>query len=1412
MPLPPVRCSKRVSKSTLSMFLRTRCDKELFLSLHDNRTMGTVGLPVPVKRPGIGTLSIEGKKFEVERNDQLVRLFPSIIHYNKPGQEYDDVALEQTLLALTGTYAIILQGRFSVSTHKDQTLRDIGLTAVEVANVPDIADFIPDVLVVRAAVDGDLAIQPDGMRRPVAAQTETRLAIDIFDIKHTSEANPSYCSEIAMYALMLANWLHHHPVLSGRYYVTTNAFLWTRFRQDDSELDRLEQAGGATIAQLLAALVADSEDANLHFYLATVRRFFEDVVRVIRVGDAAPLAWQTLEWHVCGTCANCDWLGDKRHLGQTQRAVVDANPQHYCMPAARMSGHLSLVPGITRGARKILQGHAVPDTQSLATTPVGHPVLQQHTVLKREARNLPARSSAIMTGALGNDAAAVISSLAGSANLMLYASINFDSSSGLLTGLALSGTATSFTRGQAPRRFPVVPFLVDQKNLQAEWVALEGFLSHIASCIDTTEAMVADPTGQIHFWEERQLKELCNAMGRHLPRVLGLTTRKARALAWLFPPEELLGTPAAVEAATVVTVEDIIRRLVFTPTPHVITLFDTAEHYHNGFVNSVKDSYYREYLSNGIPRERIYEIWSNAPQVRRGTVTLPRNTVIAQYSDALEKQSKALESVCERLRTDYRGQFRTRSHPIPLTIPQGTPGVAFDGKLWVWWDSLEFNISQLESHIRMALEGERLEATYEAIILRNGRQFSQGVYDFDVSLGSLEAKFKEDSRLTIGKIGHPGLSFKRVNDLILPGAPAFQGNQSILMMPLWSILQASLLQFDRVNAIARVALVYDRDPALVPYLLANASINLLTDIFLLETKKPGAFDWSRFSSPILREIGNPAIATPDQNAANAMGIPVRTRRAAAAPITPAARVLWEPGQMERQTVVPNATANAIARHVAVLDRLNPSQEAAVVHAVERALTVIWGPPGTGKTNTLAALLHGLAWEAASGGRPLKILVTGPTYKAVEEIMHRAAELISADPGARCTMFLGYSWGRALGGAPSGLPAHVSYAPITMDNRDPGYQRCLQELAVGAQVVVVVGCQVRQCRRLPSDLQGSFVRQVFDVVIVDESSQVPVSQSLSALCGLKDNARLIIAGDHLQMPPIASIEPPAEAAYLVGSIQTYLKERQFATPVNQCVLETNYRSNEDIVAFARCIGYPASLNAGYPDTSLHFLCALPSNASYPTQLPWCAAFDDLLLSDHKVVSLLHEDELSSQGNHFEARMVAGIVWMLRKSVSVNLDGRIPVTHAPPSPAEFWDKCIGVVTPHRAQRALVILELERLFPGEKDYIDAAVDTVERFQGGERHTIIVTFGVADTDVIGGEEAFLMQLERTNVAVSRAMAKSIVVMPKTLAEHIPEDKRALATAFALKLYIEEFCNMRVDTTLSDAVETRRAQVRYHS
>jgi len=124
-----------------------------------------------------------------------------------------------------------------------------------------------------------------------------------------------------------------------------------------------------------------------------------------------------------------------------------------------------------------------------------------------------------------------------------------------------------------------------------------------------------------------------------------------------------------------------------------------------------------------------------------------------------------------------------------------------------------------------------------------------------------------------------------------------------------------------------------------------------------------------------------------------------------------------------------------------------------------------------------------------------------------------------------------------------------------------------------------------------------------------------------------------------------------------------------------------------------------------------------------------------------------------------------------------------------------------------------ELRSLFPAvPSELIFEAVDTVERFQGGERHTIIVSFGVGDTDIISGEEAFLLQMERTNVAVSRAKAKCIVIMPKALAYHLPADEKVAKASKAIKIYIEEFCHNRREVDIIDHLgNIRKGEVRWH-
>ena len=75
--------------------------------------------------------------------------------------------------------------------------------------------------------------------------------------------------------------------------------------------------------------------------------------------------------------------------------------------------------------------------------------------------------------------------------------------------------------------------------------------------------------------------------------------------------------------------------------------------------------------------------------------------------------------------------------------------------------------------------------------------------------------------------------------------------------------------------------------------------------------------------------------------------------------------------------------------------LDESQGEAVRTALSRRLTVIWGPPGTGKTKTLQGFLHGLVREANDHGGGARILVTGPTYKAVGEVAARSGLAVSA---------------------------------------------------------------------------------------------------------------------------------------------------------------------------------------------------------------------------------------------------------------------------------------------------------------------------------------------------------------------------------------------------------------------------------
>jgi hypothetical protein len=162
---------------------------------------------------------------------------------------------------------------------------------------------------------------------------------------------------------------------------------------------------------------------------------------------------------------------------------------------------------------------------------------------------------------------------------------------------------------------------------------------------------------------------------------------------------------------------------------------------------------------------------------------------------------------------------------------------------------------------------------------------------------------------------------------------------------------------------------------------------------------------------------------------------------------------------------------------------------------------------------------------------------------------------------------------------------------------------------------------------------------------------------------------------------------------------------------------------------------------------------------------------------------YDDGRNGQANTFEATLVAGSVLTYRTSL---IEQAAKAGHAF-NEDKFWSESIGIVTPHRAQRAAVVSLIQTAVGAgvPADLIDDAVDTVERFQGGERDLILISFGLGDPDLIQREEEFLFQKERINVAITRAKSKVVLFVTRDLGYYIPDEPIVVEASKAIKNFV---------------------------
>ncbi|MGC1563654.1 MAG: hypothetical protein WA820_27925, partial [Bradyrhizobium sp.] len=592
------------------------CDRELYLSLFSNNAaqLSAAEIPVPLKsRPGVQLITASGREFEYEQFDTLIAALPNNVVHKNNGRANVDIVISLTGLSKP---TLILQPELEPEKFREIALSNLGVSKANLAFIPPMAGLRPDVVLADQRRAMEHEILPDGGRR-LLPDDDKRMALCVIDLKNITEANASYSAEVCLYAVFLSNWLHSAgKAFLKKFFVSDRVYLWRHIEMPRFTKIMGTKEGGDH-AKRLAALQDDLEEGRVNYliYMPSVRKFFvEDLPRVVQQGDTQ--GWASLEYHVNPRCSSCDWLGNRAWLSPDDRKHFDAHPEQYCSRNAEVTDHLSKIASLSKGASNVLGKGGHPKVANLVGIAPDADVLRRHSLLKKDRGQIGARAASIVNNTTTVDQSSKVGGLAKRLGAEYDIVVNFDAGSGFLTGIGLRGVLFAPYGKQFPaveagqlhslRSLGEAAFVVGKDNLKAEWAAVSAVIDKLATWIEDAEKVFkAQSFGtlrtQICFWELRQYEELCDAFGRHLLNILELPGRFQRALAWIFPPEELLEKSDSV-CPNIVFIRDIVMASVLQPQRFAITLLGTAEHYHHDRLTPRKiDNYYVEPLATAYP-------------------------------------------------------------------------------------------------------------------------------------------------------------------------------------------------------------------------------------------------------------------------------------------------------------------------------------------------------------------------------------------------------------------------------------------------------------------------------------------------------------------------------------------------------------------------------------------------------------------------------------------------------------------------------------------------------------------------------------------------------------------------------------------------------------------------------------------